>query len=52
VYNQLSEMLQIQLHRALTRQSEPASALARAQAEMQHLLDRAGLGAGAPVARQ
>jgi multiple sugar transport system substrate-binding protein len=50
VYNQLSEILQIHLHRALTRQSEPAAALARAQAEMQHLLDRAGLGAGARLA--
>ncbi|MGH6690099.1 MAG: ABC transporter substrate-binding protein [Gemmatimonadales bacterium] len=52
VYNQLSEILQIHLHRALTRQSEPASALAQAQGEMQRLLDRAGLGAGAPGARR
>ena len=52
VYNQLSEILQVHLHRALTRQSEPAAALARAQTEMQRLLDRAGLGAGAPVARR
>jgi multiple sugar transport system substrate-binding protein len=50
VYNQLSEILQIHLHRALTRQAEPAAALSAAQAEMQRLLDRAGLGAGAPVA--
>jgi multiple sugar transport system substrate-binding protein len=52
VYNQLSEILQVHVHRALTRQSEPVAALARAQTEMQRLLDRAGLGAGAPVARR
>jgi multiple sugar transport system substrate-binding protein len=46
VYTQLSEILQIQLHRALTRQSEPAVALAQAQKEMQRLLDRVGLGTG------
>jgi multiple sugar transport system substrate-binding protein len=46
VYTQLSEILQIHLHRALTRQSEPAEALAGAQVEMQRLLDRVGLGAG------
>jgi multiple sugar transport system substrate-binding protein len=52
VYTQLSEILQIYLHRALTRQLEPARALARAQAEMQELLDRSGLGVGARVARR
>jgi ABC-type glycerol-3-phosphate transport system substrate-binding protein len=52
IYTQLSEILQIHLHRALTRQSEPAQALARAQTEMQRLLNRAGLGTGAPVARR
>jgi len=52
VYNQLSEILQIYLHRALTRQSTPAAALARAQAEMQELLNRVGLGTGAPTARR
>lgn len=52
VYTQLSEILQIYLHRALTRQSEPATALARAQADMQRLLNRAGLGTGEPVARR
>lgn len=52
VYTQLSEILQIHLHRALTRQAEPAAALARAQAEMQRVLNRAGLGTGAPVARR
>jgi ABC-type glycerol-3-phosphate transport system substrate-binding protein len=52
VYTQLSEILQINLHRALTRQAEPADALARAQGEMQRLLDRVGLGTGEPVARR
>jgi ABC-type glycerol-3-phosphate transport system substrate-binding protein len=52
VYNQLSEILQIYLHRALTRQTTPEAALARAQMEMQRLLNRAGLGTGAPTARR
>jgi multiple sugar transport system substrate-binding protein len=52
VYTQLSEILQIHLHRALTRQTQPAAALARAQVEMQRLLNRAGLGTGEPVARR
>jgi multiple sugar transport system substrate-binding protein len=52
IYTQLSEILQIHLHRALTRQSEPAEALARAQSEMQRLLNRAGLGTGGPVAHR
>ncbi len=47
VYTQLSEILQIQLHRALSRQAEPGDALARAAAAMQELLDRVGLGRGA-----
>lgn len=46
VYTQLSEILQIHLHRALTRQRSPARALEEAQAEMQRLLDDAGLGDG------
>ena len=46
VYTQLSEILQIQLHRALSLQAEPRDALIRAAAEMQALLDRAGLGRG------
>jgi multiple sugar transport system substrate-binding protein len=50
VYTQLSEILQIDLHRALTRQQEPAAALAHAAKEMQALLDRSGLGQGANVA--
>ena len=44
VYTQLSEILQIQLHRALSRQAEPEAALAAAAREMQALLDRVGLG--------
>jgi multiple sugar transport system substrate-binding protein len=44
VYTELSEILQIDLHRALTRQQEPAAALAHASREMQALLDRVGLG--------
>jgi multiple sugar transport system substrate-binding protein len=50
VYTQLSEILQIDLHRALTRQAEPAAALAHAALEMQGLLDRVGLGEGGMVA--
>jgi multiple sugar transport system substrate-binding protein len=52
VYTQLSEILQIYLHRALTRQSEPGPALAQAQREMQRLLNRVGLGTGEPIARR
>ena len=51
VYTQLSEILQIQIHRALSRQVEPEAALTRAATEMQELLDRAGLGRGAVAAR-
>jgi len=50
VYTQLSEILQVQLHRALTRQTEPGAALSTAARAMQELLDRAGLGEGAGVA--
>jgi ABC-type glycerol-3-phosphate transport system substrate-binding protein len=46
VYTQLSDILQIQLHRALTRQTSPEAALRQAQDQMQRLLDRVGLGAG------
>ena len=52
VYTQLSEILQIDLHRALTRQQQPAAALAHAAREMQALLDRVGLGEGGMVARR
>jgi multiple sugar transport system substrate-binding protein len=50
VYTELSEILQIYLHRALTRQLDPAPALASAAKEMQALLDRAGLGEEGNVA--
>jgi multiple sugar transport system substrate-binding protein len=46
VYTQLSDILQIYLHRALTRQQDPAPALAQASRDMQALLDRVGLGEG------
>lgn len=52
VYNQISEILQIHLHRALTRQTTPAAALERAQTEMERLLDRVGLGSGAPTVQR
>jgi multiple sugar transport system substrate-binding protein len=39
VYNQLSEILQISLHRALTRQQEPQAALTEAARAMRSLLD-------------
>jgi multiple sugar transport system substrate-binding protein len=44
VYTQLSEILQIHLHRALTRQQEPRPALEDAARQMRSLLSRAGLG--------
>lgn len=43
VYTQLSEILQIWLHRALTRQAEPRLALAVAAREMRELLAEVGL---------
>src|SRR5689334_16862498 len=49
VYTELSEILQVHLHRVLTRQDDPARGLARAAAEMQALLNRAGLGQGSPL---
>ena len=45
VYTQLSEILQIRVHRALTRQQEPAAALHEAAREMRALLARSGLAA-------
>src|SRR4051812_20997705 len=44
--------LQINLHRALTRQTTPEAALARAQLDMQHLLNRVGLGTGVATAQR
>lgn len=43
VYAELSELLQVQLHRALTRQQAPAAALHDAARTMNDLLARAGL---------
>ena len=43
VYSELSGILQVQLHRALTEQVEPRAALSLAAAEMRALLARAGL---------
>ena len=44
VYSELSELLQVRLHRALTNQQEPAAALRDAALDMRALLERAGLG--------
>jgi multiple sugar transport system substrate-binding protein len=43
VYSELSDILQVQLHRALTGQQTPDAALRTAAAEMRALLSRAGL---------
>jgi multiple sugar transport system substrate-binding protein len=43
VYSELSESLQIHLHRALSGQERPRDALSLAAAEMRRLLGRAGL---------
>ena len=45
VYSQLSSILQLSLHRALTRQQEPQEALHDAATEMRALLERLQLGA-------
>jgi multiple sugar transport system substrate-binding protein len=44
VYTQLSSILQVSVHRALTRQQEPRTALAAAAAEIRALLSRLQLG--------
>ncbi len=44
VYAELSEILQIQLHRVLTRQEEPSNGLRLASEAMRRVLRRAGLG--------
>lgn len=51
VYTQLSEILQIRLHRALTRQQEPGPALRAAADEMRELLERVGLARAGSDAR-
>jgi hypothetical protein len=43
VYTQLSDILQVWLHRALTRQSDPRAALGEAAREMRALLERVDL---------
>lgn len=45
VYSELSSILQVHLHRALTRQAEPRAALGTAAVEMRALLSRSGLDA-------
>lgn len=45
VYTQLSEILQVRLHRTLTGQQEPDAALEEAAREMRQLLARTGLAA-------
>jgi multiple sugar transport system substrate-binding protein len=47
VYSELSEILQVSLHRALTGQQPPAAALTEAAANMRELLTRSGLAADA-----
>jgi len=43
VYSEMSEILQVHLHRALTSQEEPSTALHDAAREIRVLLDRSGL---------
>ena len=43
VYSQVSEILQVHLHRALSRQQEPEPALRQAAVELRRALERAGL---------
>jgi multiple sugar transport system substrate-binding protein len=47
VYSELSELLQVHLHRALSRQEQPRAALAQAAEQMRTVLRRAGLAPGA-----
>ena len=44
IYSEISEILQIHLHRALAGQTEPAPALAAAAREMEAVIERSGLG--------
>jgi len=44
VYSQLSSILQVALHRVLTRQDEPGPALQEAAGQMRALLARVKLG--------
>jgi multiple sugar transport system substrate-binding protein len=43
VYSELSEILQVHLHRALSDQQRPAEALQEAAREIRRLLARSGL---------
>ena len=43
IYNELSEILQIQVHRALVRQAEPRQALDEAAARINTLIERTGM---------
>jgi multiple sugar transport system substrate-binding protein len=43
VYTEMSELLQVHLHRALTKQEEPTAALREAAREIRALFDRTGL---------
>lgn len=43
IYTELSEILQIALHRALVRQAEPRDALAAAARQMEALIERTGV---------
>jgi multiple sugar transport system substrate-binding protein len=45
VYTELSELLQVHLHRTLSGQEEPEFALRAAASEIRALLNRAGLDA-------
>jgi multiple sugar transport system substrate-binding protein len=47
VYNELSEILQVRLHRALSGQDTPSASLHEAAREIRTLLGRAGLSAEA-----
>jgi multiple sugar transport system substrate-binding protein len=46
IYTELSEILQVHLHRALTRQAPPREALRAAASQMRAALERSGLGPG------
>jgi ABC-type glycerol-3-phosphate transport system substrate-binding protein len=43
VYSELSQLLQVALHRALTRQQEPRAALEAAAAAMRRVLEKVKL---------
>ena len=43
IYTELSEILQIELHRALVRQAEPREALNSAAARINALIERTGM---------